>query len=234
MRRNRAWEIGSIAALLLVVGLAAANGYSWHRRQQALNASLAAELVGGPVGSTSAIHRLLHQGADIRTRGRFGFTVLTAAAQTGDLPLATQALDSSVPLDGWALFVAAGGGSSSVVELLLARGAMPDDGGDDAQGRTPLMWAACVGKPATIRALLSAGADPTLRDVNGETALSYAQRASLSILPRAPRGLARDAAETVRLLKDALARKRGTAMVPGRSLDLTQGPRDAEDTEGNR
>ena len=38
-----------------------------------------------------------------------------------------------------------------------------------ANGLTPLHWAAANGTPETIEALLEAGADPTVRDDDGDT-----------------------------------------------------------------
>lgn len=206
MRRKRAWEIAAAVALLLGVALAAVNGYSWHLRRQKLNESLVAELQRSAV-SIAAIRRLLDQGADIRSRGPQGETVLTAAAWDDDLALAKKALDSGVPVNvggpaSSALVVAAAMGSSGMAELLLARGAMADEREPDG-GKTPLMWAAFWCQPAAIRTLLSAGADPTLRDDTGRTALDLARLQRSNPVGRA---------ESVRLLKEALVRKRRAAL----------------------
>lgn len=42
------------------------------------------------------------------------------------------------------------------------------------KGETPLHRAAAFGRPAVIQALLNAGADPTIRDANNDTPLSWA------------------------------------------------------------
>jgi ankyrin repeat protein len=44
----------------------------------------------------------------------------------------------------------------------------------DNQGRTPIHWAAACEKPDAIRALLDAGADPTILDSNGYSPVDYA------------------------------------------------------------
>lgn len=44
----------------------------------------------------------------------------------------------------------------------------------DDRGRTALMYAAMFGRTKVIKFLLDKGADPSLKDVNGLTALSYA------------------------------------------------------------
>lgn len=183
MRRKRAWEMGAGVARLVVIALAGVNGYRWHLQGQQPNARLSAELAR-PRVSRPAIRRLLGQGADIRTRGPLGETVLTAAVWGDDLSLAEQALDSGVPMDVTGrslspLSWAAGHGSSRMVDLLLARGARVDQRGDDPFRTTPLMQAASFDKAATIRTLLTRGADPTVRDDMRQTALDYAQGSSI-------------------------------------------------------
>ena len=44
-----------------------------------------------------------------------------------------------------------------------------------AHDLTALMWAAGYGKTATVKALLAAGASPTLKDDRGKTALDIAR-----------------------------------------------------------
>ena len=60
--------------------------------------------------------------------------------------------------------------SPAVVGALIAADSALD-AVDDVEGYTALMWAANHGEiPAVIHALLDAGADPTVRGTNGETA----------------------------------------------------------------
>lgn len=64
-------------------------------------------------------------------------------------------------------------GVAAAVELHLRRGAPLH--GRDAHGRTPLMLAAMRGHVDVCRALLQAGADAGLRDVNGDDAATLAR-----------------------------------------------------------
>ena len=45
-------------------------------------------------------------------------------------------------------------------------------------GTTPLMMAAFYGTPSAVKLLLEAGADPLLKNVQGLSAIDFAQRAS--------------------------------------------------------
>jgi ankyrin repeat protein len=59
--------------------------------------------------------------------------------------------------------------------MLLAAGANPNI--QDVNGMTPLMWAAGVGKPETVKMLLEKGADAKATDkLTGESALMRALR----------------------------------------------------------
>jgi ankyrin repeat protein len=82
--------------------------------------------------------------------------------------------------DAWGrtpLMLAAGTGDHEytlTVSELLAREASVNI--VDDTGRTALMWAADENNPKSAQLLLDAGADPTLIDAEGETALDIAQR----------------------------------------------------------
>ena len=65
-------------------------------------------------------------------------------------------------------------------------------------GLTPLVWAAMVGKPRTVQLLLDVGADPHGRDVEGHTALYWAQR-QIQTRPDEP-----GFSEVIELLKAAM------------------------------
>ena len=75
-----------------------------------------------------------------------------------------------------ALAVACRFGSYEAAEALCAHGAELDTR-DDNQS-TPLMLAACTGRTKICEMLLALGADPSLKDKHGDTALDEARRNS--------------------------------------------------------
>ena len=62
------------------------------------------------------------------------------------------------------------------MELLLENHAYID--AESPNGTTPLMMAAHYGTPAAVKLLLEAGADPTLKNQLGLTAIDFARRAT--------------------------------------------------------
>jgi ankyrin repeat protein len=72
------------------------------------------------------------------------------------------------------LHYAASGGHAAVIQLLLEHFAYVDS--ESPNGTTPLMMAAQYGTPEAIEALLAAGADPTLKNQRGLTALDFARK----------------------------------------------------------
>lgn len=74
-----------------------------------------------------------------------------------------------------ALMYAASGPFGETVDVLLDAGAEIDVQGT-LEGFTALMTAAAEGQTEVVRLLLERGADPTLKDVDGDTALSFARQ----------------------------------------------------------
>jgi ankyrin repeat protein len=85
---------------------------------------------------------------------------------------------------------AALGGNAEVIALLLDCGARID-AAEGESGATPLMLAASLGRTNAVALLLRRGANPTLRDHAGHTALDRAKET--------------DEDETIKLLETALA-----------------------------
>jgi ankyrin repeat protein len=73
------------------------------------------------------------------------------------------------------LHYAASGGHVAVIEHLLEHSAYID--AESPNGTTPLMMAAMYGTPEAVKALIQAGADPTLQNQLGMSALDFAVQA---------------------------------------------------------
>ena len=102
---------------------------------------------------------------------------LMMAALKGHLDLARRliARDADVNKTGWTpLHYAATNGHVAVIELLLENHAYIDAASPN--GTTPLMMAAHYGSPEAVKLLLDSGADPTLKNQLGLTALDFAFR----------------------------------------------------------
>ncbi len=104
---------------------------------------------------------------------------LMMAALKGHLELCKRliARDADVNKPGWApLHYAATGGHLAIMELLLEHHAFID--AQSPNGTTPLMMAAHYGTPAAVNLLLEAGADTSMRNQLGLTAIDFANRAN--------------------------------------------------------
>jgi uncharacterized protein len=104
---------------------------------------------------------------------------LMLAALKGHKELVRQliARDADVNKTGWTpLHYAATGGHLEVILMLLEAHAYID--AESPNKTTPLMMAAMYGTPAAVRLLLESGADPTLRNQLGMSAVDFAQQAS--------------------------------------------------------
>ncbi|HVE52004.1 MAG TPA: ankyrin repeat domain-containing protein [Ramlibacter sp.] len=106
------------------------------------------------------------------------------------------ARDAHVNKPGWApLHYAATGGHVEIMAILLEEHAFID--AESPNKSTPLMMAAMYGSPAAVRLLLQEGADPTMRNELGMSAVDFAQRGNrkdaaeliaAAIRSRQPRG----------------------------------------------
>jgi ankyrin repeat protein len=104
---------------------------------------------------------------------------LMMASLKGHVALAREliARGADVNKPGWApLHYAATSGQLEIMELLLENYAFID--AESPNGTTPLMMAAMYGSTAAVKLLLDAGADTTMKNKLGLTAIDFAQRAN--------------------------------------------------------
>ena len=104
---------------------------------------------------------------------------LMIAALKGHLELVKKLIDRGADINktGWApLHYAATTGQLAIMQLLLDQNAYID--AESPNGTTPLMMAAHYGTPEAVKLLLAAGADPSLKNQLGMTAIDFANRAN--------------------------------------------------------
>ena len=117
----------------------------------------------------------------VETRTPQDESPLMMAAMRGELKLATALIDKDADVNktGWTpLHYAASstqGDQLGVAKLLIENAAYIDAASPN--GSTPLMMAAMYGNTSTLKLLLDEGADPTLKNQLGLTAVDFAQRA---------------------------------------------------------
>lgn len=113
----------------------------------------------------------------VESRNAADESPLMLASLKGLLPVVVKLIDRGADVNkpGWApLHYAATKGHLDVMNLLLEKHAYIDAASPN--GSTPLMMAAMYGTPAAVKLLLEAGADPTLKNIQGLTAIDFAQR----------------------------------------------------------
>ena len=133
----------------------------------------------------AAVRALRH--ASPRVADDHGLTPLHLAAERDNLAVAMLLIDRGASVtsrsDGGrtALHLAARSASAPTVEMLLERG-KADPNAETAKGRTPLHYAASKAadgdeeRREVLRVLRDFGADPTVKDREGETARDVAQK----------------------------------------------------------
>ena len=113
--------------------------------------------------------------AEVRNAKDESALMLAALAGMRDVCARLIALDADVNKTGWTpLHYAATGGHDAVIRLLLEHYAYID--AESPNQTTPLMMAAMYGTPSSVTLLLDAGADASLRNAAGLSALDFAKR----------------------------------------------------------
>ena len=115
---------------------------------------------------------------DVEARNAQDESPLMIAALKGDRMAAEKliARDAAVNKPGWTpLHYAATGGHLEIIRLLLEHYAYID--AESPNGSTPLMMAARYGSIDAVKLLLEEGADPTLKNEQGLSAVDFAKSA---------------------------------------------------------
>lgn len=118
-----------------------------------------------------------HPDIEVEVRTPQDESPLMLAALRGYAELCTKliARDADVNKPGWApLHYAATNSHIEIMQLLLDNHAYIDAASPN--GSTPLMMAAMYGNASAVKMLLEAGADPTLKNGIGLTAIDFANR----------------------------------------------------------
>lgn len=117
------------------------------------------------------------RGIDLEAKARNGDTALMIASFKANLPAVKALIDKGAEVNktGWTpLHYAASIGNNDIVSLLLEKSAYID--AESPNKTTPIMMAARAGHIMTVKLLLDEGADATLKNDAGMTAIDFAQK----------------------------------------------------------
>ena len=162
-----------VVGLVILVASAGLSGASAPSEQALFEAAIA--------GSLADVERLVAEGTAVDITDPENRTPMMFAAFNGHRRVVSFLLVEGAKVDHkdangrTALMYASSGPFAETVELLLDAGAEVDVQGM-LEGFTALMTAAAEGQLEVVKLLLDHGADPTLEDVDGDTALSFARQ----------------------------------------------------------
>jgi len=154
---------------------------SGSERSQSLARLSAALRNAAARGQIQDVRAELEKGADVNTSDEMGRTALMLAAFNGHTEIVRLLLSKGSQVDlrdtsgRTALMYSSSGSFPETVKLLLDWKADPNFV-DGVEQWTALMFAAGEGQLEVVKILLAHGADPALKDVDGDTALTFAQR----------------------------------------------------------
>lgn len=133
-------------------------------------------------GDAKVVRLALESGTDANATGSEGNrSALQLAAFDGHDEVVWALLQAGADVnhldatDRSALMYASTGDNAGTVKILLKAGAKIDLA-DNHEGFTALMFAAAEGQAKVVNTLLSAGADHTMKDTDGDTAKSFAEK----------------------------------------------------------
>jgi ankyrin repeat protein len=167
----------TLAALICILALSAA-----HLAAQAPPSLTPSELAlhqAAYAGKLDEVRRLVSEGTSVDATDPESHTPLMWAAFNGHRAVVDLLLEKGAEVDAkdesgrTALLYASSGSFAETVELLLKKGAAVNTQGT-LEGFTALMTAAAEGQVKVVRLLLAHGADPALKDADGDTAESFA------------------------------------------------------------
>jgi ankyrin repeat protein len=133
-------------------------------------------------GKKDIVEQAIKQDYDVNTADLEKRTALMFAAFNGHIEIVELLIKAGAEVNAQdeigtsALMFAASGPSPETVELLLKNGAKINMV-DNNEHFSALMWAAAEGQTENVKLLLTKGADPSLQDVDGDTAESFATKA---------------------------------------------------------
>ena len=130
-------------------------------------------------GQEDVISKAIAQKLDVNVRGPEERTAIMLAAFNGHSKVVNMLAEAKAQVDAkdstgrTALMYASTGKDTATVKNLLHHGAGINEA-DGVENFTPLMWAAAEGNMEVVKILLSAGADVNMKDIDGDTAGSFA------------------------------------------------------------